>query len=452
MRHLSAKPLSLTARLLFASILVLPLFIGLSGHMLDLAFKRSLLAAEQERMNTHIYLLLAAAELHKNRLRLPEELTEPRFSQLNSGLYAFVLDEKGQEIWRSKSSKLFEQFNHAHISIEPGRKKLDKVTLKQEDYYQYDYDVAWETNSSESLLYRFRVLHSRAESRAELAAYRKQLGWLLGGLVILLLCTQTFIMRWGLYPLKILAENLKTVERGQSQQLRGQYPKEIQSVTDNLNRVLISERHQRERYRNTLADLAHSLKTPLAVIRGSLTDPGEHLPQLIDEQISRMDQIVRHQLHRAVASGEQQGHIFIKITPLIERLNLVLQKVYAAKNVSLRIQHAGNDEFHGNEADLLELLGNILENAFKYCHEKIEVNIEQQNNLLRIHIGDDGPGIPYNMQHIILQRGARGDTAQPGYGIGLAIAVDIISGYKGSLEIGTSPLGGALFNIVLPVH
>lgn len=448
---MSNKPRSLASRLLFASALVLPLFLGFSGYMLNLAFKRSLLAAEQERLNTHIYLLLAAAELQNQTLWLPENLTEPRFSQLSSGLYAFAFDTKGREIWRSPSAKLLEDIRPTDTDIRPGEKYFTKTRLKKTDYYQYDYDIAWESNKGKPLRYRFSLLHSQAEAKAELAAYQKQLGWLLGGLVILLLCTQTFIMHWGLYPLKILSENLRAVEQGEHEQLIGQYPKEIQTVTDNLNRVLISEKNQRERYRNTLADLAHSLKTPLAVMRGGLAEPSEQLPQLIDEQISRMDQIVRHQLQRAVAQNEQQGQQRTQVTTIIERLNQALQKVYAEKKIALSIQHNNPENFNGNEADLMELLGNILENAFKYCKQNIAVTIKQHSHHLHISIADDGPGIPKNLQHTILQRGARADTAQPGHGIGLAIAVDIISSYKGSLEVGTSSLGGASFEMILPL-
>src|SRR5690606_5269325 len=103
--------------------------------------------------------------------------------------------------------------------------------------------------------------------------------------------------------------------------------------------------------------------------------------------------------------------------------------------------------FQGDESDLMELLGNILENAFKYGRQQVKVTVESKAGELHITVADDGPAIPDHLQHQILQRGARADTAQPGHGIGLAIAVDIISSYRGSLSIGVSGLGGAEFRI-----
>jgi two-component system sensor histidine kinase PhoQ len=429
--------------------------------MLDLAFQRSLLAAEREQLNTHIYLLLAAAEFRDNELNLPDTLTEPRFSQPVAGLYGFVFDAEDKEIWRSPSARLLPDtlvatiVNPASVlAVSPGESYFADVIGDDEDYFRFDYDVAWETENDTQLHYRFSVLHTQSTIQAEREAYRGQLYRLLGGLALLLLIAQALIMRWGLQPLAILARNLYAVEQGQASSLQGNYPKEIQPVTDNLNRVLTSERTQRERYRNTLADLAHSLKTPLAVLRGALSKPGnkpeENLNGLVDEQISRMDQIIRHQLQRAVIGAHIQAGQKTDVAAVIERLVTALQKVYAEKNIRLTIDAPSPVFFHGDEPDLMELLGNILENAFKYGRQNIKVSVDTDADDLKIRIADDGPGIPDFMQQQILQRGARADTAQPGHGIGLAIAVDVISGYRGSLTIGKSPLGGAEFHITLP--
>lgn len=465
---LSLKPGSLSSRLLLASALMLPVFLGFSAYMLDLAFQRSLLAAEREQLNTHIYLLLAAAELRddqpgdnepgNDRLTLPDTLTEPRFSQSGSGLYGFVFDTEGTPVWRSASTRLWpDNLLDAVIEpitarpITPGESQFTTIHAGDEDYYRFDYDVAWETDDGATSRYRFSVLHTQTTLRAEQEAYRRQLWWLLGGLALLLLIAQAVIMRWGLRPLVTLARHLHQVEHGETSTLQGDYPREIQPVTDNLNRVLTLERTQRERYRNTLADLAHSLKTPLAVLRGALNNkPGENLQTVVDEQVERMDQIVRHQLQRAVTGAHGQPGRKTDVAAVIERLAAALQKVYADKHIRFTLDAPQLTYFQGDESDLMELLGNILENGFKYGRQQVKVTVDAKEGELHIAIADDGPGIPAHLQQQILQRGARADTAQPGHGIGLAIAVDIISSYRGSLSIEVSGLGGAEFRITLP--
>jgi two-component system sensor histidine kinase PhoQ len=441
----SLKPKSLFARLLLANLLVLPLFTGLSAYLLDVTFQRSLEAGERERLNANVYLLLAAAELREGWLELPGDLTDPRFTQPDSGLYGYIHDDRGNEVWRSISATLVSPPVQQR-PLQPGHAEFGALTVGVAGYYRFEYDIAWETENGERRLYRFSILHTQAEAAAELAAYRRQLWWLLGGLALIMLCMQGMIMRWGLKPLQTLAARLRALEKGEATGLEGDYPLEIRPVIANLNRVLQSERAQRERYRNTLADLAHSLKTPLAVLRGSAGRTPD-----IDEQITRMDQIVSHQLQRAVTRAPQQPDKPVVIATVVERIAAALQKVYAARNIAFEFDADPGIRFHGAEPDLLELLGNVLENAFKYGRRRVYMAVIADAAALTLIIGDDGPGVPRHRQQQILQRGARADTARPGQGIGLAVAVDIVSAYRGSLTVGKSAeLGGAEFRIILP--
>lgn len=427
-------------------MLVLPLFLGLSGYLLDVAFQRSLLAGERERLNANVYLLLAAAEPRDDGLTLPAALTEPRFGDLNSGLYGFVYDATGAEIWRSGSAALLALAARPD-PVQPGRVEFAETAAGGERYYRFDYDIAWESESGDRSRYRFSILHTAAEAAAELAAWRKQLWRLLGGLALFLLAAQALILHWGLRPLQTLAARLRAVEEGAAPALHGDYPREVQPVVDNLNRVLRSERAQRERYRNTLGDLAHSLKTPLAVLRGSGLSAAE-----ADAQITRMDQIIQHHLQRAVVRAQQpRPDAPVSVAVVAGRIVAALHKVYAARNIDFDSK-ADNVYFHGAEADLMELLGNLLENAFKYGRGRVQLAAAADESSLSITVADDGPGVPEDKEREILRRGARADTAQPGHGIGLAVAVDIVSAYRGSLAVGRSrELGGAEFKIILPL-
>lgn len=449
---MNIKSASLSTRLLLASSILLPVLLGVSAYMLDLAFQRSLYAAQQQRLQGHLYLLLAAAEVIDDQLQLPTELIEPRFSQLDSGLYAHIYDVDGREVWRSASAEFLPELKWSGEELKPGTTQFSRKDINSGDYsdfFQLIYDVAWEGDDGRLTLFRFDILYSQLEYKSELAAYRQQLWWYLGGLALLLLITQMLILRWGLKPLQVLAHDLDAIDAGEAATLAGEYPAEIHAVTENLNRVLKTERAQRERYKNTLSDLAHSLKTPLAVVRGANGLPMDKLRKTLDEQITRMNQIVSHQLQRAVISNQQTG-IKVNISNIIKRLSDALGKVYKEKNIDFNLIAQDEGFFYGDESDLMELLGNVLDNAYKYGQSKIAVGLSTNSNAAEITVADDGAGISDEMCQDILQRGTRADSTAPGQGIGLAVAVDIVNSYGGDIAISRSKFGGAEFKITLP--
>ncbi|MEY4590501.1 MAG: hypothetical protein RL497_2577 [Pseudomonadota bacterium] len=425
--------------------------------MLNHAMLRSQQTAERNLLRGQIHLLLGAAQTTKKGLKLPENLPESRFSTVNSGLIGWIIDANEKIYWMSKSGDLVEkaelpQFNQAFIA---GKEYYASFTLGGEEYYALTYDTLWDINKQDKT-YRFVVAHNQAPMQAELNAYQKRLWKWLAGLALLLVIVQTLITRWGLQPLRRLARDLEQVEAGKSQELTGRYPADIQPVTNNLNRVLHNELAQKERYRNSLSDLAHSLKTPLSVLRGQLQNRDkDQLIQVVDEQVNRMNAIVDHQLRRATAQVTlTHAHNLLDLTPLVQRLINAMHKVYQHKGIHCTSTLPPSLKFAGDEADMMELIGNLIENACKYGQAQVEISakIEKRpdGHDLVILVEDDGPGVPASLHQTILTRGARADTANAGQGIGLAVAVDILSSYGGSLEIATSTLGGAGFILRLP--
>lgn len=446
-------PGSLRARLLWASIVLLPVLIIFAGAALQRAFETSLLTSEESQARLHAYALLGSAELIESDLVLPRTLQEPRFSQVQSGLSALVYDATGALKWRSESSALIGDELIARIAEfkpEPGSARF--MHLRNDQVFLYVYPLVWDIDGSE-YQYLIAILHSDIGTMEEFRTFQAQLwGWLLA-VYLLALLLQHLILRWGLKPLNSLAEDISRIEHGESDGLKGRYPDEVEPVTRNLNRLIDTERHQRERYRNTLADLAHSLKTPLAVIKGASEERhtlGSY-QQLIDEQAGRMNQIIQYQLSRAVKAKERPLAGSVPLAAPIERICGVLKKVYAGKGIDVELVGLENRYFAGDERDLMELLGNLLENAFKYGERQVRVEAKQQGSELQLSIGDDGPGIGRDQRQTILQRGARLDTSTPGQGIGLAVCADILSSYNGALEVGRSNyLGGAEFRVYLP--
>ena len=447
-------PRSLRNRLLLASAVLLPLIMLSAWWALLQSYHNSLEASVRERMQLQVYLLLGAAEVTATGIQLPPILTEPRYNQQGSGLYGALHEADGRLIWRSPSSALLSEVIQpppAELPL-PGQLMFDH--LEDSQVYRMRFPVIWETLEKEYQL-MFTVLENDVETRKAIVAYRSQLTFWLLAVTMIAWLVQLLIMFWGLRPLKQLAGDLKQLESGESKQLQGDYPTEVQAITDNLNMLLTSEQQQRERYRNTLGDLAHSLKTPLAVIRGAGEEnlSPEDYQLAVDEQIQRMNQIVQYQLSRAVKSSNKTPlKAGVDLRPLFERILGALQKVYRDKHIDTELLLVPQLSYPADERDLMEMLGNLLENAFKYGHSHVRVSAENKGQWLNIEIADDGPGVSPEQRNRILQRGERADTSVQGQGIGLAVAVDIISSYNGGLSVDESPEGGALFQISLPLH
>lgn len=460
---LSRKLMSIRARLFFASALLLPVFLGVTGFFLDKAFQTSLITAEQARLQRNIYLLYSAADLpikslkrnEKPRLVMPKELRDKDFERINSGLYGYLFNEQKELIWQSNSTSLQTPPTYDQISPELNADHSAEIIFEfdNDNYFIAYSDIFWEVAKNREVPFRFVAVHDSEDFIAEKDAYRNQLWQWLGAVGILLLIAQTAILRWGLSPLKKLAIALNAMQSGDTRDIEGDHPDELQDIVENLNQVLAREQALRQRYRNSLSDLAHSLKTPLAVMQAKLSQASadEELQQLAAEQVARMNQVVTYQLQRAVSSQQQGSHQRADLEPIVHRLLNALQKVYADKGIEAKARLAAHSLFAGDEQDLMEVIGNITENAFKYGKSHVLVQSEIKDKHLYVTISDDGPGVPVEQQTRILERGHRLDTSLPGQGIGLSVAADIVHSYGGKLSVSQSTLGGAQFQLILPL-
>ncbi len=447
---------SLAARLTVFSALVLPVILSFSAFSLDRAFRHSLMNNEQQSLRAQLYSLLASAEPDQqtDSLYLPEVFAEPRFNRPQSGLYAWVLDAHGKPIWSSSSAPVSALPRDILQNVHAGSEFFSPLSIFSKQHFIFRLDTLWEIDNRDTV-FRFVVIHHQEEMQEELNSYRDALWLWLGGITLLLIAAQFVITHFGLKPLNALARELKRFQQGNKNIIEGVYPAEIAPVINNLNDVLASEQGQRQRYKNTLADLAHSLKTPLAIIRAELANCDEERENrinkaTIDEQISRMADIVQHQLQRASLSSTSSVRDKTPLKETLSRLAAALKKVYRDKIFEVAFEIEDKIAFPGDESDAMELFGNLMENAFKYGSSKLHISAEQSDGQLQVTIADDGPGIADNMKQNILSRGARADTSVQGQGIGLSIVVDILSSYRGELDIADSALGGAEFRLRIP--
>ncbi len=439
---------SLRQRLGLAFGVLLIVFLGLAGYVLDRAYKQSVAAAVAERLQLQVYALLGVAEPDGDKFFLPD-LEEARFSQIDSGLYGFIYDRLGNELWRSPSA--------LNLNVDP-EPLLDSEQLPGQTGYGETFAadqgaLAWASYRTywESLdqLFFFVVMESTAPTAAEISEFQSTLYLWFGVLTVLLSVAQYLLLRWGLRPLQQLARDVSAIESGTQDQLKQHYPRELVPVTQNLNLLIKNERERQDRFRTTLGDLAHSLKTPLAVLSTALQEANanggvtEAQRRDMGEQLQRMDQIVSYQLKRAVKSSKAVLARPVPVLPVIEKLGGALQKVYRDKSVSLQIEVPASVQFGGEESDLMELCGNLLDNAFKYGHSRVKVTAAQKGRTLQLQFDDDGEGIPDGQHNFVLQRGARADTLKSGQGIGLAVVVELVSAYGGEIRIARSEWGGA---------
>lgn len=441
--------LSIQQRLLLAASLVLGAFFGLTGLSLDNAYRSSTDEALKARLLSNVYALLAAAEEGpEGELTMPRVLTDPRFNRPDSGLYAQVTLLPEGYLWHSGSS-LGQALNFSQ-NIVPGEPKISQFMLTSGEVMGLNFAVVWEDFNRHELKYVLSVAEDLKPIREQIATFRNTLFLWLGGAALLLILVQGWVLSWGLRPLREVEQALTEIESGQSEKLQGQYPKELNRLTSNINSLIQHAHARQQRYRDSLGDLAHSLKTPLAILQGIADQPGEYPHQSVSEQVERMNQIVSHQLQRAVASGRHVLTQSLTIEPLIERLAKSLGKVYFDKGMQWQISIETGSHFFGDEGDLMELLGNLMENACKYGRSQVAVTVTSAQALY-ICIEDDGDGIPEHQIQAVFQRGHRADTRQPGQGIGMAVAADIVTAYGGKIEISSSKtLGGAAIHIQFP--
>jgi two-component system sensor histidine kinase PhoQ len=436
---------SIRARLTLGAALVLVAFVAGAGLAVQRAHADSVRAARFAQLRSTVYLLLAGAEVDAaGALVMPESFPEPRLSLPGSGLYASILNVDRREAWQSASAVgLGAPFQR---SVGVGQWRQETLTSGDRTFLAVGYGVTWAGRAQPAPLV-LSVLEDKGELDREVAVFERTLWTWLGGAGVLLLLAQALLLEWGLSPLRRIAREVHRIEQGEQAEVTGRYPAEISALTANLNTLIRQERVRQTRYKEALSFLAHSLKTPLAVLRTALADPAR-LAGTVAEQVTRMDDIVQHQLGRAAASGATRFVPYLALAPVLNRIRGSLLKVYAERNLAIAIDCAPDLQWRIDEGDAFEMFGNVLDNAAKWARHRIDVRVWREADRLGITVDDDGPG--FSDTQSILQLHVRGDEQVPGHGVGLAVVKDLVASHEGQLTLARSDLGGARLDIVLP--
>lgn len=446
---------SLSRRLLLSVSASLVAFFGVTIVVLDASFRDVSARSLQDLLDAQIVALVASAEPQADGVFAP--LTrdlETRLATPRSGVYAQIQSSRPVvPTWRSPSTA------GTNIDFGPtlktGEKAFQYSRVHDEDVAIASRGISFEDEARVRRNLTFSVAASLAPYEAQLWSFRRRLfGWFVG-LALVLLATLGGLLRWVLAPVRRLEREINAVEEGTRESLGDGYPRELSGVATNLNTLLVGERNRMARYRDTLGNLAHSLKTPLAVMRTALPTCGSESAGLLGGEIDRMSDIIEHQLKRAASGGALLGQAPLDVEPLATELRATLLKVYARKDLSIALSIEPNVQFVGDRGDLMELLGNLIDNACKWCVSRVRVTITSDPNAsprqrLRFVVEDDGPGISEGDRSRVLERGVRADETVPGHGLGLAMVRDTVDLYGGALGLDRSALGGASISLALP--
>ena len=443
---------SLSRRLLVSVSVPLALFFGVMMLVLDSGFRALSQRSLQQVLDSQMVSLIAAAEPQPNGgYAPPPQALDLRLETPHSGFYAQI--RSPQQDWRSPST-VGVDIDFGNPSTSSGERVISYAIAGHERMALERRSIQFQDDPEGSRVITFSVAVSLTPYEEQLWRFRQQLiGWFIG-LMLVLLISLAALLRWVLAPLRRMEREIHEVEEGRSEQLGGGYPRELSGVATNLNALLSGERKRVARYRDTLGNLAHSLKTPLAVMRASL--PAPDTGSTVSTEIDRMTNIIERQLKRAAASGGALlGQAPVEVAQVAAELRLTLLKVYAGKDLSLELQVPSSAQFIGDRGDLTELLGNLLDNACKWCRGRVRLSAGSderagQRQRLLLVVEDDGPGISADDRVRVGQRGVRTDENVPGHGIGLAMVRDSVDLYGGRLVIDTSPLGGARLTLHLP--
>ena len=439
------RQLSLRIRSIIVAITVLALFAPLTIVILDNAYTKSLTQAKMSELRLMNLGLLSAFELDNDAPYMPELLYEEQLNLPGSG-YLGIIVFNDEIIWQSASAL---EYNLAPppLKVSVGSELFLESFMPSfddnNDYFVYTYTAEFESNTGFEPV-RFYIFNHKQQFQKERDTFISTVWrWLLT-LSGILLAFIIIGINLVLSPVRNLIHEISLASKGEKSRLNAHYPSEFDSLKNSINELLQSEAEQRARYKNSLSDLAHSLKTPLAVALGC-----NNLPAQANDSLHQIDRIIQRQLKRASA-GKVGWQAPICMLPIIQKVANAMDKVYGHKHLSITINGDNKVTFKGDDTDLMELCGNLLDNACKAANSYVQISIKSEGKWTVVCIEDDGPGIPENQKQALLKRGTRLDAYSEGQGIGMAIVSDLVAIYQGKLLIQDAPSGGARIIVKLP--
>jgi signal transduction histidine kinase len=439
---------SLNARLLAGAALWIAVALICAGVTLDAMFRSHVTAALEARLAADLNQIVAALELDAGGApALTRRPAEPLFEKPYSGRYFQVSTPAGPPL-RSRSlwdaaldlpaDELPDGAVHTHRIAGPAHQRL----------------LALERNvrlpdGPASL--RVAAAADLDELAPPLRRFRRTLAGALGVLGIGLVGAVLLQVGYGLLPLVRLRRALGDLRAGRRTRLAGDWPAEIRPLVHDFDAVLQHSEAVLERARTQAGNLAHALKTPIAILGNAADAPGPALATTVRAQAAEMRrQIDRHLARARAAANAGRPGAHADALACARQVARTVQKLYAERGIAVAVVDGGAPAFRGDAGDLAEILGNIVENACQWARSRVELRLGAAAGALEILVDDDGPGLPPERREEVFQRGRRLDEAVPGSGLGLAIVRDLVELDGGTIALEPAPLGGLRVRLALP--
>ncbi|MBM2711256.1 histidine kinase [Mesorhizobium caraganae] len=397
-------------------------------------------------LSAHLFNLIGSVGVSESgQLTGAPDLGDLRFSEPNSGWYWSVEPASEGVHGNLHSSSMTTTIPSPTVAEVPFNSSFQRSYstdgIGDEELQVFESEFVLDAKNRAA---RFRVMGNKTELEQEIATFQGRLLTYLSLFGVGMIAINAIAILLGLQPLRRVRNALAMVREGTAQRLDGQFPAEIEPLANETNALIENNKRIVERSRTQVGNLAHSLKTPLAVLINEGRALGGAKGQLIADQAASMQKQVDHYLQRARVAAQRDSVVYrTPVTPLVQRMVRVLQKLKPDVSLSLALP-AADIVFAGERQDLEELLGNLLDNAMKWAKSTVAVSVTPAGaaGLFEIAIEDDGPGIPEDKARDALKRGRRLDETKPGTGLGLAIVADLVNEYGGALALDRSAMGG----------
>ncbi|WP_246682279.1 ATP-binding protein [Mesorhizobium sp. B3-2-1] len=445
---LRAWPRSLTFRVIAFSTVWAILTLVVIFTLITTLYRQASERGFDSLLSAHLFNLIGSIGISDSgALTGSPDLGDLRFSEPNSGWYWSVEPASEGVHGDLHSSSMTRTVPSPGVADVPFNANFQRSYAAQgingEELVVFESEFVLDAKNRAA---RFRVMGNKTELEQEIGTFQRRLLTYLGLFGIGMIAINAIAILLGLQPLRRVRNALAMVREGTAQRLDGRFPAEIEPLANETNALIENNKRIVERSRTQVGNLAHSLKTPLAVLLNEGRALGGAKGQLIAEQAASMQKQIDHYLQRARVAAQRDSVVYrTPVAPLVQRMVRVLQKLNPQTNLSLALP-ATEIVFAGEREDLEELLGNLLENAMKWSKSVVSVAVApltgSGDNLFEISIEDDGPGIPEDKAREAMKRGRRLDETKPGTGLGLAIVADLVNEYGGGLVLERSGMGG----------
>ncbi|MUK63415.1 GHKL domain-containing protein [Aliivibrio fischeri] len=293
------------------------------------------------------------------------------------------------------------------------------------------------------------ILLSRMEDKiSRLHTLKLQLAIAYTTLILIAILGVLWGYKRSFYPLNRLHNELKNIKDSEQEKLIYSYPEELEPIAKTINRLLEQQDEQSNKYKKAMDDLAHSLKTRIATCDALLYQKKPPIADIM-EQLNDMDSVIQHQLKRALMGSRGISKHHTLLSPIVDKLTKMFIKIHKDRQIEFICNYNNTQTLPINYNDLMEVLGNILENSYRFANSYIILSIVERSEGFNIHIENDGEPLPQDKIESVFQRGIRADEKNPGTGIGLAVCEEIISSYNGQIWFHTQDTGSRL-EIFLP--